>query len=104
MKKKGTIKKGVSNEDLARMVAKGFESMDNNFSGLENKMTGLEDRMTGLEDKVDGFERRVTQKIGNLERRIDDVVMNRATKDEVYALSLRVDNLEIKTGLKEKGK
>lgn len=105
MKKKTLLSnKENGKENLARMVAKGFEGMDKKFENIDKKFDGIDKKFESLEGRMDGFERRITQKIGNLERRIDDVVMNRATKDDVYALTLRVDHLEIVTGLKNNKK
>ena len=76
--------KDVSNRDLAKMIenlavssAKGFERVDGKLDGLQNQISGVNNR-------------------------IDDLALNRATKDEIYHLGLRVSKIEHKIGFSKR--
>lgn len=57
------IKQPVTLEDLAVMVARGFEktASKEDLKRLENRVGGLENRVGGLENKVGGLEKRVSR-------------------------------------------
>ena len=85
------IKKDAPKEDLARMVASGFGSMEKRFVGLENS---IDKKITDLKEDLGG-------KINGLSNRIDDLALNRAIREEIKILSLRVENIEQKVGIKK---
>lgn len=87
---KKTLKKNVTIDELAVMVANGFDAISAKFDSK------LDDKFASLDKKIDEVEERLSGKINGLECRIDDVALNRATKDEVYALALRVSKIEKK--------
>lgn len=77
-----TKKKSVSNEKLADMIAKGFESVDEKLAdkasrkdviSLEGKMGLLEDRFTIVERKLDQALYKEFQRIDKLEKRMETV-------------------------------
>lgn len=73
-------------DDLAISTAKGFEEV--------NK------RMDNFDIKIDRTEKTLSGKIEGVDRRIDDLAFNRATKDEVYLLTQRMMKVETKVGIK----
>ena len=86
MKKKTQKKKNMTIDGLAVIVAKGFDAVDKRFDAVDKRFDSLEERLTN--------------KINGLDQRIDDLALNRATRDELRIIQLRVDRLEKKTGLK----
>lgn len=71
-------------DNLAVSTAKGFESVDKKFEIVGNKLDGLQNQ------------------VGGVNNRIDDLALNRATKDEIYHLGLRVSKIESKIGFSGK--
>lgn len=65
---KGDEEKEVTTNDLAIMMAKGFERVDNRFDTLETKIDRLEIKVDNLELGQEGI-RNVL--IGNQERRME---------------------------------
>ena len=88
--KKRASKKEVKIDTLAQMVAKGFSSVHNEMKELEKRLTG---RLGELEDTL-------TNRINGVERRIDDLALNRATRDDVYKIDRRLIRVERKIELK----
>lgn len=73
-------------EDLAVMTARGFEYVNNRFGELDSR----------LSKKIDDVEEKLSRKIGGLSNRIDDLSLNRATREELKILSIRVEKVEKK--------
>ena len=78
------IKKDMTIDDLAVLVAKGFGSVDEHFEQLEQS---VENKLKKLDQKID-------QRFEGLARRIDDLAMNRSTREETKILEMRVDRIE----------
>lgn len=77
-------------DDLAVMVGNGFIAMEKRIGDAEN---GLEKR---LGKRIDDLEETLVNRINGIERRIDDLSLNRATRDEMRILDLRVTKIEKK--------
>ena len=95
MKKKRKTKNTSNNEikslieRLAASTAKGFTHMEKQFDEkLDLKILKLEER---LGNRFDG-----------VNNRIDELALNRATRDEMKILSIRVDRLELRTGIRRR--
>lgn len=73
--------KNVSIDDLAIMVSNGFSNLSNEIN-----------------TKIDNLDEKLTNRMQGLERRIDDLVFNRASRDEIKMLNLRVTRIEKKIG------
>ncbi|MEX0930609.1 MAG: hypothetical protein WDZ79_02930 [Candidatus Paceibacterota bacterium] len=80
--------------DLAKIISKGFSNMEEQFESLENCMGRLEERQ-------DETEVRLSQQINGVNNRLDDLALNRATRDELYTANKRLDRVEKKVGLKK---
>src|SRR3989344_4754207 len=80
------VKKVVfdSQEELAMMVKRGFDAVDQRFEEVEKK----------FDDKIDNMESRFNQKIDGLTNRIDDLSLNRATREQFLLLDHRVGRIE----------
>jgi chaperonin cofactor prefoldin len=100
----------ITLEDLARMVARGFSSMEERFDlrmgCLETKMDGLDIRMDGLETRMDNLNTRMDTldtRMGGLETRMGGLEMRMETLEvkldkgfrEVHE---RLDRVEIQQG------
>lgn len=85
---KKQIKKEMSIDDLAIIVAKGFSSMtetlDERFEQMDQK---FEKRLKEMDQKID-------QRFDGLGRRIDDLATNRTTREESRMLEMRVERIE----------
>lgn len=62
--------KDVSNEQLAEMIAKGFENTatKQDIAGLDGRLSGVEDRLTIVERKLDKALYREFERIDKLEK------------------------------------
>ena len=67
-----------SHESLARSVAEGFAGVDKRFDDMET---------------------RLSQQISGINNRIDDLALNRATRDELLLLDKRMIRVENKLGI-----
>ena len=67
-----------SHESLARSVAEGF---------------------AGVDKRLDDMEARLSQQISGINNRIDDLALNRATRDELLLLDKRMIRVENKLGI-----
>ena len=83
-----------THESLARSIAEGFRGVDKRFEEMETKLGG----------RIDSVEAKLGQQIQGLANRIDDLALNRATRDELLVLDKRVARIETKLGLDFKPK
>ncbi len=98
------MKEKITLETLAGMVAKGFSAQEKKLTdkidGVESRLTeridGVESRLT---ERIDGVESRLSQQITGINNRIDDLALNRATREELTVLDKRVGRIETKLGL-----
>ncbi len=86
-------REGISNEDLARTVARGFASIDERFHRMDERFDKMDERF----DKMD---ERFSYKFDGLSNRIDALASERATRGEVAVLTKRVERVERGVGLK----
>lgn len=122
MKKENKKTKKVSIEDLVAIVSKGFNNVDEKFKEVHKKMdTGFSDVYKKMDEgfvgvhkeiedlavvtgksfedvnqRIDDVEEKLSRKIDGLSNRIDDLSLNRATREELKILSIRVDKVEKK--------
>ncbi|MDP4001274.1 MAG: hypothetical protein Q8P83_03465 [bacterium] len=75
--------KEVTNEELARMIAGGFNNVETRLGGVETRLTGVEGEML-----------KVHERLGAVESKLD-----RALFKEIDSLETRVKRLEAKAGL-----
>ena len=85
-------KKQITNEDLAIMIGKGFNSNDKRF----DKVDGRLDRVEGRLDKVDNRLEKIEQANEDIKLRLG----NTAFQFDVDNLKKRVRKLEFKLGIK----
>ena len=81
-----------SHESLARSVAVGFAGVDKRFDEVDK-------RFEAIDTRFDGLEKRIGQQIQGLGNRIDDLALNRATREELLVLNKRVVRIETKLGI-----
>ena len=86
MKKENNKTKKVSMDDLAIMIGRGFEDIEQRLSG----------KIDGLDKKIEYVEERLSRKIDGLSNRIYDLSLNRATREELKILEIRVEKVEKK--------
>lgn len=80
-------------EELARMVAKGFEAcatkeelwaVENRLAGVEGRLGVVEERVTGVEERLVGTENGligVKHHLGSLESRLENIETKMVTKE-----------------------
>ncbi|KKR45441.1 MAG: hypothetical protein A3G47_00690 [Candidatus Zambryskibacteria bacterium RIFCSPLOWO2_12_FULL_39_45] len=85
--KRNAIKK-TTLDNLAHMVARGFQSVKTDLEAIEKRLI----------NKIEEVEEVLTNRINGVERRIDDLALNRATRDEVYKIDRRLIRMERKVG------
>ena len=103
----------ITNEELARMIAKGFENttddikkLDQRMGGFDQRMDGFEQRMGGFEQRMGGFEQRMDHldaRMGRMEADLNEIRSNIVYRHEFEDLMARVKYLETKLGI-ESGK
>ncbi len=64
--------KPMTIDDLAVMVAKGFEGVETRLEGVEVRMEGVETRLEGLETRLEGVE----TNLGKLENKVEALNSN----------------------------
>ncbi|OHA32282.1 MAG: hypothetical protein A2928_03815 [Candidatus Taylorbacteria bacterium RIFCSPLOWO2_01_FULL_45_15b] len=88
-------------EDLAVMVARGFDAVDKRFEQVDKRFEQVDKKFDGVDRRFDILESKLSQKIDGLTNRIDDLALNRATREEVKILEHRIGRIEEKIGLKK---
>jgi hypothetical protein len=53
----------VTNEELARMIAKGFEGVDERFNGVDRRFDKVEERLDRIEHELIADHRRRIEKL-----------------------------------------
>ena len=89
MKKETTKNKKVTIDDLAVMVARGFESIDKRFEGIDKRFEGIDKKLENVEENLKATRRDVLA-MG------DRFVL----KYELHDLTARVGLLEQKVKIK----
>ena len=102
------MEQNVTNEELARMIAKGFENTatKGDAQRLEQRMDGFDQRMDGFEQKMEGFEQRMDHmdaRMGRMEADLNEIRSHIVYRHEFEDLMARVKYLEQKIGV-ESGK
>jgi tetrahydromethanopterin S-methyltransferase subunit G len=77
--KKGAKNKEITIDELAIMVAKGFERIDKRFDGIDNKFNQVDKRFDKVEERLDDINYRLSKIEGNHERRLDILEERMAT-------------------------
>jgi len=86
--------KNITLDDLAGMVATGFERVDERFESMENRIFGVEGGMQGISHRLQRLEDGQEQILLRLD--------NTAHRFEVVALEKRVSHLEKKAGARSR--
>ena len=79
------IKKNVTLDDLAGMVKRGFDNVDDGFNKVDKRFDGVEAKLENLENGVE-----------EIKLKLDQV----AYRFEVQELDRRLKRVEAKLGLK----
>ena len=108
MIRKNMTQKKTTIEDLAQMIAKGFEqtATKEDFKHLDNRMDNFEGRMDNFEGRMDNFELELSHanaRLSTIESDIADIKRDMVNRNEFEDLMGRVKYLEIKLGI-ESGK
>jgi TolA-binding protein len=99
MKKRSTPKElenKVTLDSLAVMMAGGFSDLENR---LGSKIDHIDQRLSKLIDGLDERTDKLEGKIDGINNRIDDLALNRATRDESKQLNARLTRIERKLAL-----
>ena len=93
--------KEVTNEELARMIAKGFEATASkvDFDDLKTDIKRIDDKMSHLDGRIDHLDARM----GRMEADLHEIKGNIVYKFEFEDLASRVKYIESKLGI-ESGK
>jgi predicted nucleic acid-binding Zn-ribbon protein len=90
--KKAVKKKNVTLDDLAGMVAKGFEGVNKQFEGVEGRFKGIDNQFKGVNQRLAALEEGQEQ----IKLKLDNV----AYRFELIELQKRVERLEAKSGIR----
>ena len=83
-------------DKLAIMVAKGFENIETGFEGIETRMATKEDiKNMATKSDIEGLK----NQIEGVNKRIDDLAVNRVKYEDHDKLESKVGLIEEKIGL-----
>ena len=88
-----------SHESLAHSVAEGFAGVDKRFEAVDKRFEAVDKRFEAVDKQFNQLEGKITQQIQGLGNRIDDLALNRATREELIVLDKRVGRIESKLGI-----
>lgn len=88
-------KKEMTLDELASMVAKGFEGVDKKFEGVDKKIGDIEERMI-TKDEFNFRFNALEKKFDKLDYQVDEVydILKRFEEGDILNLQKRVQNLE----------
>ena len=110
-----TSKKKITLEIIADSITKLGKRIDQSIIKLNKKIdyssTKLDEKIDQLavatargfeevNERINNTERTLSGKIEGIDKRIDDLALNMANKDEVYHLTQRMDKVERKINIK----
>jgi archaellum component FlaC len=93
---KNSVEKEITLEDLALMVGKGFNKMDERFKGIDNRLDGIDNRLDGIDNRLDGIDNR----LDGIDNQLNDIKADLNKKVDVFKyndLTYRVEKLEDKS-------
>ena len=93
--------KKVSTEELAIMIAEGFEGVDKKFESADQKFDSMDKKFDSIDKKFEVLESKLSQKIDGLGNRIDHLVGSKVSWDAHKRLEDRVVRLEDTVGVKK---
>lgn len=95
----------ITTEELARMTSVGFadtqrqiNNLSEDIAAVSAKVDHLEERFDGLEKRFDGLEKRfdgLESRFNGFENKLDTIIENMVTKEDMRKLSARVTKLEL---------
>lgn len=91
--------KEITNEDLARMVKRGFDSVDKRFDGVDKRFKAVDKRFDGVDNRLGNLEKRMDI-LGRGQEEIKLRLGNVVHRFELEALKKRMDRLEMKLSSK----
>ena len=101
--------KKITNEKLARMIAKGFDGMQGQFDGMQGQFNGMQSQFNKMQEQVNGVDERLQRVEGDvdyLKTKVNGIAsdLKELKKDHVTRLEFedslsRVKLLEKKAGI-----
>ncbi|MBI2450980.1 MAG: hypothetical protein HYV52_01410 [Parcubacteria group bacterium] len=98
---KGIVQSEI--ENLARIVAKGFESVDKRFQRIDERFEQVDKRFEQVDRRFDRLEDRVVNidsRLGVIERDVAEIRKHFVYRDEFEDALARIELLEKKAGIK----
>lgn len=89
----------VTNEELARIINKGFDGMQSQFNGMQSQFTAVNERLNNVDDRLDNIDAR----LGRLENDVKELRGEIVYRHEFEDALARIKLLEKKAGI-ESGK
>lgn len=85
---------------FAIIMANSFEALEKNLRAeFTSLLGGVDNKVGRLEDRIGKLEERLDYRFNALSNRIDDLALNRTTRNEHKLLEKRVSNIEKNLGL-----
>lgn len=75
-----------------------LESMIDTLAQITAK--GFQEASSELHSEIDKLNKKIDYRFDSLSNRIDDLVMNKATREQVKIIEVRIERIEKKLGLK----
>lgn len=93
-------KKGaaVTNDELARMIAEGFASVDGRFETVDRHFEALDERFDKTDKRLAGMENRLADVDERL--RVVETKLDRALYSEFVHFEMRLKRVEQKVGIR----
>ena len=101
--------KGITLDDLAHMMAKGFDSVDQRFDSIDQRFESVDERFDSVDQRFESLEQRMATKegleavrqelkrdIGRVDSRVEEVydIVSNLEQGEILDLQKRVKVLE----------
>ena len=98
--------KEVTNEELARMISKGFDGMQSQFNSVQEQFNGVQEQFVGINGRLERVEEDLDYlkyKVNGIDVKVNGLVEDHVTRLEFEDSLSRIKLLEKKAGI-ESGK
>jgi len=92
-------RKEITIDDLALMVAKGFDDISGKITHMDTKIDTMDQRIDTLDQRIDTMDQRIDERLGRIEATLENLKANlnkKVDKVDHNTLTYRVEKLEKK--------
>jgi len=96
------MKKDTTNEELARMIAKGFENVDRQFGNVDKQFENIDKKFENVDRQFKSTREEMNQRFSRIDARLSTIerdIRDLVRRDEFEDLMARVKFVEVKLGI-----